>query len=82
MKSLSHIDLGENQLWNPVIHPSTTAPIGPSEGQVYYDPIEKTLKLWVGSNWVSLGTSGGTGTSTSQDNSLLVEGSSGDTLLI
>jgi len=81
MKSLSNIDLGENTLWNPVIHPSATAPVGPSLGQVYFDTIDEALKIWVGSNWVSLATGTTTGTTASED-SLLTEGASGDTLLI
>jgi len=81
MKSLSNIDLGENTLWNPVIHPSATAPVGPSLGQLYFNTVEEALKIWVGSSWVSLAAGSGSSTTTS-DTSLLTEGPSGDTLLI
>lgn len=81
MRSLSNIDLGENQLWNPVIHPSASPPVGPSIGQLYFDTVELTLKIWIGSSWMSVAVGTG-GSATASDNSLLVEGSSGSTLLI
>ncbi|MFY7886932.1 MAG: hypothetical protein ACOVOV_19020, partial [Dolichospermum sp.] len=56
---LSSINLTTNQLQYAVIQPATTDPTlyTPAEGQVYYNSVNKKLKLYTGtiSGWVDVG---------------------------
>lgn len=68
----SNINLGKNQLQNALLHPTSTAPSSPSEGQVYFDTTAGDKKLYVydGTNWIDVtgdirDVSAGTGISVS-----------------
>ena len=68
----SNINLGKNQLQNALLHPTSTAPSSPAEGQVYFDTSVNDKKLYVydGSNWIDVtgdirSISAGTGISVS-----------------
>lgn len=52
----SNINLGKNQLQNALLHPTSTAPSSPSEGQVYFDTSVGDKKLYVydGSAWIDV----------------------------
>ena len=52
----SNINLGKNQLQNALLHPTSTAPSSPAEGQVYFDTSVNDKKLYVydGSNWIDV----------------------------
>jgi len=52
----SNINLGKNQLQNALLHPTSTAPSSPAEGQVYFDTTAGDKKLYVydGSNWIDV----------------------------
>lgn len=52
----SNINLGKNQLQNALLHPTSTAPSSPSEGQVYFNTTAADKKLYVydGSNWIDV----------------------------
>lgn len=45
------IDLQQNQLLNAVIHPSSTAPSNPVEGQLYFDTDTHKLMSYSGTAW-------------------------------
>lgn len=62
VKHLSHLDLAQNELQNPVIQPLASDPSSPVEGQVYYNTTSKKLRQYNGSAWVDVG---GTGSFTS-----------------
>lgn len=57
---LSSINLTTNQLQYAVIQPSTSNPTlyTPVEGQVYYNSVNKKLKLYNGTSWVDVGQDG------------------------
>jgi len=52
----SNINLGKNQLQNALLHPTSTAPSTPSEGQVYFNTTAADKKLYVydGTNWIDV----------------------------
>lgn len=49
------IDLQKNELQNGVIHKLSTAPSNPVEGQIYYNDVEKELKIYDGTAWITTG---------------------------
>lgn len=57
---LSSINLTTNQLQYAVIQPSTSNPTlyTAVEGQVYYNSVNKKLKLYNGTSWVDVGSDG------------------------
>lgn len=50
------IDLQKNELQNGVIHKLSTAPSSPSEGQIYYNDVDKELKVYNGTAWEAIGS--------------------------
>ena len=52
----SNINLGKNQLQNALLHPTSTAPGTPAEGQVYFNTTSGDKKLYVydGSVWIDV----------------------------
>ena len=52
----SNINLGKNQLQNALLHPTSTAPGTPAEGQVYFNTTSGDKKLYVydGSTWIDV----------------------------
>ena len=52
----SNINLGKNQLQNALLHPTSTAPGTPAEGQVYFNTTANDKKLYVydGSAWIDV----------------------------
>ena len=52
-KFLNNIDVNQNELQNPVIHPSSSAPLDPKEAQMYYNTIDKKYYRFDGTNWVT-----------------------------
>ena len=51
----SNINLKQNQLQYPVIHPHEVPSAGAEvEGQMYYDTGDSTMKYWNGSGWKSM----------------------------
>jgi hypothetical protein len=57
---LSSINLTTNQLQYAVVQPSTSNPTlyTAVEGQIYYNSVNKKLKLYDGTNWVDVGQDG------------------------
>jgi hypothetical protein len=57
---LSSINLTTNQLQYAVIQPSTSNPTlyTAAEGQIYYNSVNKKLKLYNGTSWVDVGQDG------------------------
>lgn len=45
------LDLQKNQLQNALMHPLSTAPSSPTEGQVYWNTVDKKLYIWNGTEW-------------------------------
>ena len=56
IKYKSNIDLGGLQLQKAALHPVSTAPSNPTEGQVYFNTTANNKKLYVydGSNWIDV----------------------------
>lgn len=54
-KYLVDIDLLQNQLSNARIQNLGTAPTTPVEGQIYFDTLAGALKVWDGTQWITLG---------------------------
>lgn len=52
-KAFTNIDLNQNELQHPVIHPSSTAPLNPREGQIYYNTTDKNIYRYDGIAWVT-----------------------------
>jgi len=52
-KFLTPIDLNKLELQNAKIQNLATAPSCPVEGQVYYDTVDKVLKTWNGTAWIT-----------------------------
>ena len=49
---LTSVNLNKNELQNAVLHPLTTAPSTPVEGQVYYNSTDKQFYQYNGTGWV------------------------------
>lgn len=56
MKILSNIDLNKNQVQNALIHVLSADPGSPTEGQIYYNSTDKTLRWYSGAAWRVVGT--------------------------
>lgn len=58
---LTNIDLNKNQLIRATLHPTSSAPSSPVEGQVYFNTTggDKKLYYWDGTSWITL-TAGAT----------------------
>lgn len=52
-KFLNDIDANKNKLQNPVLHPSSSAPSSPKEGQIYYNTTDKKTYRYNGTEWVT-----------------------------
>lgn len=50
------IDLQQNQLLNAVVHPASSAPSNPIEGQIYYNTGDSTVYVYNGTAWDAIGT--------------------------
>lgn len=48
---LTDIDLEKNQLQNAVLHPLSSAPSSPKEGQIYYNSVDKNFYRYDGTAW-------------------------------
>ena len=53
---LTDLNLNQNQLLNAVLHPATTAPSSPVEGQLYYNSTEDLVYVYDGSAWKAVGS--------------------------
>jgi uncharacterized cupin superfamily protein len=56
-KFLTNIDLNSNELRNGVIHNLATDPGTGVAGQVYFNTVDNTLKVYTGSAWEAVGSS-------------------------
>jgi len=54
-KYLTSIDLNKNEIQNALMHPLSSAPGTPAEGQIYYDSTDKTLYIRDDSTWLDIG---------------------------
>ena len=52
-KFLNDVDINKNQLQNPVIHPSSTAPSSPKQGQIYFNTTDNNIYRYDGTQWVT-----------------------------
>lgn len=52
-KFLNDVDINKNQLQNPVIHPSATAPSSPKQGQIYFNTTDNNIYRYDGTQWVT-----------------------------
>lgn len=52
MQFLNNVDLAKNQLQNAVIHPLSSAPLSPVEGQIYHDTVDHKWYYWNGTTWI------------------------------
>lgn len=52
---LTNIDLNKNQLLNAVVHPLSTPPVSPAEGQIYTDLSEGKIKQYINAAWKTIG---------------------------
>ena len=55
-KFLTSIDLNRNELQNGVIHNLATDPGTGVAGQVYFNTVDNTLKVYTGSSWEAVGS--------------------------
>jgi hypothetical protein len=55
-KFLTSIDLNRNELQNGVIHNLATDPGSGVAGQVYFNTVDNTLKVYTGSSWEAVGS--------------------------
>lgn len=53
------LSVNKNSLLEPVIHPLSSAPSAPTEGQLYYNNDNHTMYYWNGSGWIPMDGSGG-----------------------
>lgn len=56
MKLLTNLDLGQNELWNALMHPLSSAPAEGQKGQLYYNNVEDRLYQHNGTAWVGIAT--------------------------
>ncbi len=54
MKYASNIDLLKNQLQNAAVHPLSSAPASPVEGQIYFDTTADALFFYTGAAWFNV----------------------------
>jgi hypothetical protein len=55
MKFLTVLDLQKNELQNAVLQNLATAPGSPVQGQIYYDTVADSIKVYDGAAWATLG---------------------------
>ena len=48
---LQNVNLNKTELQNAIVHPLSTAPTSPSEGQIYYDTDDNLLWVYDGTAW-------------------------------
>ena len=74
MLYLTNLDLNKNELLNAVIHNLPTAPSDPKTGQIYVDTSADVnkLKIWNGTEWVTIGADVKTNVTTSDTNGNIV----------
>lgn len=65
MKTLSNLDLNQNELRNALIHPLSSPPEGGQKGQVYYNVSDNRLYQFDGTEWMALATMADVGGSSS-----------------
>jgi len=58
IKYLVDIDLNKNQLTQAALQNLVTAPGSPATGQIYWDTVLDTARVWDGSAWLDLGSDG------------------------
>lgn len=74
MLYLTNLDLNKNELLNAVIHNLATPPSDPKTGQIYFDTSTDVnkLKIWNGSEWVTIGADVKTNVAKSDTNGNIV----------
>ena len=79
MNFLTVLDLQQNELRNATIQNLALDPTNPApvQGQIYYNTIADTIKVYDGSNWIALST--GAGTVTAVTGSGAISSSGGNT---
>ena len=55
-KFLTNIDLNSNELRNGVIHNLATDPLTGVTGQLYFNTVDNTLKVYTGTTWEAVGS--------------------------
>ena len=52
IEAYAGVDLKKTELKNAAIQNLAAAPSSPNAGQIYFDTIEKEVKVWDGTNWI------------------------------
>lgn len=62
MKYLSDSNFDKNELQNVVLHPLSSHPDSPKQGQLYYNSVDEVFYYYDGTKWESLATQSASGT--------------------